>query len=109
MARYQRGGKRDDIVVQRGLLLVVLLVLVDHVQVEGHLLDLVLEQGVTSPLFTILKFVDFEHFLKVEITGTETHLLSEVENLFDSCFALPLASVVVGLAGRRSDRVWGDE
>ena len=35
MARYIRGGKRVDIVVQRGLLLVVLLVLVDHVLVEG--------------------------------------------------------------------------
>ena len=35
LARYERGGKQVDIVVQRGLLLVVLLVLVDHVLVEG--------------------------------------------------------------------------
>ena len=73
---------------------------------EGHLLDLVLEQGVTPPFFMILKLGSFCTFSKFDFTGTETHLLSEVENLFDSCFALPLASVVVGLAGRRSDRVW---
>ena len=46
---------------------------------EGHLLDLVLEQGVTPPFFMILKLGSICTFSKFDFTGTETHLLSEVE------------------------------
>ena len=52
MARLLRGGKRVVIVVQRGLLLVD--GLAEHVQAEGHLGDVHLEQGVTPPLFFLL-------------------------------------------------------
>ena len=37
----------------------------EHVQVEGHLLDLVLEQGVTPPFFIILKLDHFAYFLNL--------------------------------------------
>ena len=124
MARYQRGGKCVNIVVQRGLLLVVLLVLVDHVQVEGHLLDLVLEQGVTSPLFTILKFVDFEFFFleKKDIRQRAECKLDQLKNQFITAevnqFSTQLHNVVlrvfakgnvavnehVGLASLKGDR-----
>ena len=51
MARLRRGGKRVVIVVQRGLLLVVGLLEVDLVQVECHLGDVELGQGVAPSSF----------------------------------------------------------
>ena len=47
--RYDAAGKRVVVVVQRGLLLVD--GLLEHVHVEGHLVDVQLGQGVTPSFF----------------------------------------------------------
>ena len=47
--RYDAAGKRVVVVVQRGLLLVD--GLLEHVHVEGHLVDVQLGQGVTPSSF----------------------------------------------------------
>ena len=55
MARLRRGGKRVVIVVQRGLLLVDGLLEVDLVQVEYHLGDVELGQGVAPSSFYLFE------------------------------------------------------
>ena len=50
----QRGRKRVAVVVQRGLALLVH-VLLEHVLVEDHLGDVLLEQGLVLPLLSSLK------------------------------------------------------
>ena len=47
----QRGRKRVAVVVQRGLALLVH-VLLEHVPVEDHLGDVLLEQGLVLPLLS---------------------------------------------------------
>ena len=50
----RRGRKRVAVVVQRGLALLVH-VLLEHVPVEDHLGDVLLEQGLVLPLLSSLK------------------------------------------------------
>ena len=50
----QRGRKRVAVVVQRGLALLVH-VLLEHVLVEDHLGDVLLEQGLVPPLLASSK------------------------------------------------------
>ena len=50
----RRGRKRVAVVVQRGLALLVH-VLLEHVLVEDHLGDVLLEQGLVLPLLSSLK------------------------------------------------------
>ena len=50
----QRGRKRVAVVVQRGLALLVH-VLLEHVPVEDHLGDVLLEQALVLPLLSSLK------------------------------------------------------
>ena len=73
---------------------------------EGHLLDLVLEQGVTPPFFMILKLDHFAHFLNLTLLELKLTCYLKLKFSLTPASHFLLASVVVGLAGRRSDRVW---
>ena len=72
---------------------------------EGHLLDLVLEQGVTPLFFMVLKLDHFAHFLNLTLLELKLTCYLKLKFSLTPASHFLLASVVVGLAGRRSDRV----